>query len=60
MGDLAGDGYRLSPVLASGSDPVVKGTTWNTTTGTVTVPPRTVTVLVDDQLRTRWPWWNGR
>ena len=21
---------------------------------------KTVTVLVDDQLRTRWPWWNGR
>ena len=31
----------------SGSDPVIKGTTWDTATGTVTVPARTVAVLVE-------------
>jgi pullulanase-type alpha-1,6-glucosidase len=49
---LAGARYVLSPVLASGSDPVVKGTSWAAATGTVTVPARTVAVLVDDQPRT--------
>jgi hypothetical protein len=44
---LAGERYRLSPVLARGSDPVVKGTTWDRAAGAVTVPARTVTALVD-------------
>lgn len=43
---LAGSALALSPVQASGSDPVVKGTTWDTSTGTATVPARTVAVLV--------------
>lgn len=46
VGALAGDRYRLSSVQAQGSDPVVKGTTWDRSTGTVTVPARTVAVLV--------------
>jgi len=58
--ELAGDTYALSPVLARGSDQVVRGTTWDKATGTITVPARTVTVVVDDQpAKTRlWrqPW----
>ena len=45
--ELAGHRLALSPVQAKGADPVVKGTTWDTATGTVTVPPRTVAVLVE-------------
>lgn len=44
----AGRHFVLSPVQASGSDPVVKTTTWDDATGTVTVPARTVAVLVDE------------
>ncbi|WP_273653979.1 pullulanase-type alpha-1,6-glucosidase [Cellulomonas fimi] len=44
---LKGDRYTLSTIQARGSDPVVKGTTWDTATGTVTVPARTVAVLVE-------------
>ncbi|GAA4348419.1 pullulanase-type alpha-1,6-glucosidase [Angustibacter luteus] len=44
---LAGHALRLSPVQAGGSDPVVKGTTWAATSGTATVPARTVAVLVE-------------
>ena len=36
----------LSPVQAGGADTVVKQTTWTAGTGTATVPPRTVAVLV--------------
>ena len=43
---LAGANLTLSPVQAAGSDPVVKQTTWTDGTGTATVPPRTVAVLV--------------
>ncbi|MFF0271188.1 pullulanase-type alpha-1,6-glucosidase [Kribbella sp. NPDC004536] len=43
---LAGANLTLSPVQAAGSDPVVKQTTWSSGTGTATVPPRTVAVLV--------------
>lgn len=43
---LAGSALALPPVQASGSDSVVKGTTWDTSTGTATVPARTVAVLV--------------
>jgi pullulanase-type alpha-1,6-glucosidase len=46
---LAGRDYALSPVQASGSDGVVRGTTWDETSGTVTVPARTAAVLVDAQ-----------
>ena len=44
---LAGHSLGLSPVQAGGSDPVVKGTTWDATSGTATVPARTVAVLVE-------------
>lgn len=44
---LAGRRYQLSPVQAHGSDAVVRSTTWSTATGTVTVPARTVAVLVE-------------
>ncbi|HYU86757.1 MAG TPA: pullulanase-type alpha-1,6-glucosidase, partial [Kribbellaceae bacterium] len=43
---LAGEQLRLSAVQADGSDPVVKQTSWDTATGTATVPGRTVAVLV--------------
>ena len=43
---LAGATLQLSPVQADGSDPVVKTTTWSSGTGTVTVPGRTVAVLL--------------
>ncbi len=43
---LSGQTLRLSEVQANGTDPVVKQTTWNASTGTATVPARTVAVLV--------------
>ncbi|WP_412864994.1 pullulanase-type alpha-1,6-glucosidase [Cellulomonas sp. 179-A 9B4 NHS] len=48
---LAGRRYALSPVQRHGSDPVVLGTTWQRAAGTVTVPPRTVAVLVEEAPR---------
>lgn len=58
VADLAGHRLALSPVQASGSDPVVKATTWDKATGTVTVPPRTVAVLVEKAGHGHgwWPW----
>ncbi|HEX7805352.1 MAG TPA: pullulanase-type alpha-1,6-glucosidase [Cellulomonas sp.] len=58
---LAGRTLVLSPVQAAGSDPVVKGTTWVKASGTVTVPARTVAVLVEKQTASHhhwfdWPW----
>ncbi|SIT86829.1 pullulanase-type alpha-1,6-glucosidase [Microbacterium sp. RU33B] len=44
---LAGRGFALTPAQANGSDAVVKTTTWDAATGTVTVPARSVAVLVD-------------
>ncbi|WP_182111944.1 MULTISPECIES: pullulanase-type alpha-1,6-glucosidase [unclassified Actinotalea] len=49
LADLAGADYELSPVLAEGSDDVVRQTTWDEASGTVTVPARTVAVLVDGE-----------
>jgi pullulanase-type alpha-1,6-glucosidase len=43
---LAGASLSLSPVQAAGSDPVVKTSTWDSATGSATVPPRTVAVFV--------------
>jgi pullulanase-type alpha-1,6-glucosidase len=43
---LAGQSLTLSPTQATGSDPTVKTTTWTPTTGTATVPARTVAVLL--------------
>ncbi|MGW8359956.1 pullulanase-type alpha-1,6-glucosidase [Streptomyces wedmorensis] len=45
VGDLAGKGYRLHPVQAGGSDPVVKTAAYDPTSGTFTVPARTVAVF---------------
>ncbi|WP_433584918.1 pullulanase-type alpha-1,6-glucosidase [Microbacterium hydrocarbonoxydans] len=47
---LAGRSFALTPAQANGSDAVVKTTTWDAATGTVTVPARSVAVLVDDQV----------
>ncbi len=59
---LAGDRYTLSTVQAKGSDPVVRATTWDRATGTVTVPARTVAVLVEkDTNGSHGPshhWWD--
>jgi len=60
---LVGARYALSKVQAQGSDDVVRQTTWDPGTGTVTVPARTVAVLVDDQQigHHGWGWnsWSG-
>ena len=47
IGTLAGRNYMLSSIQAKGSDPVVKHVSWDARTGTVTIPARTVAVLVD-------------
>ena len=47
VADLAGRDFALTPAQAQGADPVVKTTTWDAVTGSVTVPARTVAVLVD-------------
>lgn len=48
---LKGRSFTLTPALAQGSDPVVKTTTWDKGTGTITVPARTAVVLVESQRR---------
>ncbi|MFF3983462.1 pullulanase-type alpha-1,6-glucosidase [Streptomyces sp. NPDC001797] len=45
MGTLAGTGYRLHPVQASGADSVVKSASYDRETGTFEVPGRTVAVF---------------
>jgi pullulanase-type alpha-1,6-glucosidase len=47
--DLAGRNFALTPALANGSDSVVRQTAWNAQAGSVTVPARTVAVLVEPQ-----------
>jgi pullulanase-type alpha-1,6-glucosidase len=42
---LAGNGYRLHPVQASGADSVVKASSYEEATGTFGVPARTVAVF---------------
>ena len=49
VAELAGRGYKLSDIQLRGSDGVVKATKWDIATGTVSVPARTVAVLVDAQ-----------
>ncbi|WP_130014304.1 pullulanase-type alpha-1,6-glucosidase [Serinicoccus sediminis] len=44
--DLAGEQLELSPVQAGGADEVVKDASWDPSTGTATVPARTVAVFV--------------
>ncbi len=43
---MTGQTLALSPVQADGADPVVRATTWDAARGQVTVPARTVAVLV--------------
>jgi len=49
VAQLKGRSFALTPALAKGSDPIVKTTTWDAATGTVTVPARTAVVLVEPQ-----------
>ena len=49
VGTLAGRGFALADAQANGADEVVKTTTWDAATGTVTVPARSVAVLVDQE-----------
>ena len=49
LGELVGRGLHLSPVQAEGADDVVRRTGFDRSTGTVSVPARTVSVLVQDQ-----------
>ena len=49
LGELVGRGLHLSPVQAGGADDVVRRTGFDRSTGTVSVPARTVSVLVQDQ-----------
>lgn len=46
---MAGIDLDLSPIQADGADPVVRETAWDAASGTVTVPARTVAVLVQRQ-----------
>ncbi|MBK5249639.1 MAG: DUF3372 domain-containing protein [Actinomycetales bacterium] len=46
---FAGRELELSQVQADGADDVVRTTAWDVASGTVTVPARTVAVLVEDQ-----------
>ncbi len=46
---LAGREFALTDAQANGADPVVKTTAWDAATGSVTVPARSVAVLVDEQ-----------
>ncbi|WP_245643546.1 pullulanase-type alpha-1,6-glucosidase [Sanguibacter suarezii] len=49
---LIGHELTLSQVQADGADPVVRSTTWDASTGQVTVPARTVAVLDEAQATT--------
>ncbi|MFV2145917.1 pullulanase-type alpha-1,6-glucosidase [Isoptericola sp. G70] len=49
LDELAGRDYALSPVQRDGGDDVVRETGWDAPSGTVTVPARTVAVLVERQ-----------
>lgn len=46
---LSGRSFTLTSAQAHGSDAVVKTTTWDAATGTVTVPARSVAVLTEAQ-----------
>ena len=48
---LAGRSFALTDAQANGSDGVVKTTTWDAATGTVTVPARSVAVLTEEQVQ---------
>jgi hypothetical protein len=53
IAQLKGRSFALTPALAKGSDAVVKQTTWNASTGAITVPARSVAVLVEQQGKKR-------
>jgi pullulanase-type alpha-1,6-glucosidase len=46
VASLSGRRYKLHPVQATGSDPVVRGSTYHAASGTFDVPARTVAVFV--------------
>lgn len=45
IASLAGEGYRLHSVQASGADPIVKSSSYERESGTFAVPGRTVAVF---------------
>ena len=47
--ELAGRDFRLSPIQAEGADEVVRRTGFDRASGTISVPARTVAVLVQRQ-----------
>ena len=49
--ELAGRDFRLCPIQAEGADEVVRRTGFDRASGTVSVPARTVAVLVEPQSR---------
>ena len=49
--ELAGRDFRLSPIQAEGADEVVRRTGFDRASGTISVPARTVAVLVQQQSR---------
>ena len=49
--ELAGQDFRLCPIQAEGADEVVRRTGFDRASGTVSVPARTVAVLVEPQSR---------
>ena len=49
VSDLAGHNFELSDVQQNGADAVVRQTAWNSAAGQISVPARTVAVLVEKQ-----------
>jgi pullulanase-type alpha-1,6-glucosidase len=49
VGAVAGQAFQLDPIQANGTDPVVKTSTYDGTTGSFTVPARTAAVFVSPQ-----------
>ena len=49
--ELVGRSFRLSPIQAEGADEVVRRTGFDRASGTISVPARTVAVLVQSQSR---------
>ncbi|WP_394215041.1 pullulanase-type alpha-1,6-glucosidase [Brachybacterium vulturis] len=52
---MAGLEYQLHEVQANGADEIVKGASWDTASGTVTIPAHTVAVFVDPQAGAEGP-----
>ena len=49
--ELAGRDFHLSPIQSEGADEVVRRTGFDRASGTISVPARTVAVLVQPQSR---------